>query len=98
MTIIDPYQVLGLNPTATADEIRQQYLALVRESPPERDPQRFAQIRDAYDQLRDPVASLERQLLDTTAVHTFDTLLAAENKRRSARRLPTAVLLSLAEA
>jgi len=95
--IIDPYDVLGVRPEATSDEIRQRYLALVREFPPEREPQRFAQVREAYDQLRDPVASMERRLLNTTAIDTFDTLLAAERQRQRGRRLSTSVLLSLAE-
>ena len=95
--IINPYEVLGVGPEATPDEIRQRYLALVREFPPEREPQRFAQIRAAYDQLRDPVASLERRLFNMTAIDTFDTLLAAERQRQRARRLPTPVLLSLSE-
>lgn len=96
--ISDPYHVLGVGPDTGPDEIRQRYLALVREFPPEREPQRFAQIREAYDQLRDPVASLERRLLNTTAIDTFDTLLAAERQRQGRRRLPTSLLLSLAEA
>ena len=95
--IIHPYEVLGVGPEATADEIRQRYLALVREFPPEREPKRFAEIRDAYDQLRDPIASLERRLFNLTAVDTFDTLLAAERRRQRGRRLPTPVLLSLGE-
>jgi DnaJ-class molecular chaperone len=93
----DPYEVLGLGPEAGEDEIRQKYLALVREFPPEREPKRFAEIREAYDQLRDPLVSLERRLFDLTAVDTLDTLLAAERQRQRGRRLPTPVLLSLGE-
>ncbi len=95
--MIDAYQVLSVSPDATEEQIRQRYLALVREFPPEQEPKRFAEIRQAYDQLRDPVVSLERRLFDLTAVDTFDTLLAAERQRQRARRLPTPVLLSLGE-
>ena len=95
--MIDPYEVLGVSADATEEQIRQRYLALVREFPPEQEPKRFAEIRDAYDQLRDPVVSLERRLFNLTAVDTFDTLLAAERQRQRARRLPTPVLLSLGE-
>ena len=95
--LTDPYEVLGLGPEAGEDEIRQRYLALVREFPPEREPKRFAEIREAYDQIRDPVVSLERRLFNLTAVDTFDTLLAAERQRQRGRRLPTSVLLSLGE-
>lgn len=95
--MIDPYEVLGVSPDATEEQIRQRYLALVREFPPEREPKRFAEVREAYDQLRDPVVSLERRLFNLTAVDTFDTLLAAERQRQRARRLPTPVLLALGE-
>ena len=95
--MIDPYEVLGVSADATEEQIRQRYLALVREFPPEQEPKRFAEIRAAYDQLRDPVASLERRLFNLTAVDTFDTLLAAERQRQRGKRLPTSVLLSLGE-
>ena len=95
--MIEPYEVLGVSADATEEQIRQRYLALVREFPPEQEPKRFAEIRDAYDQLRDPVVSLERRLFNLTAVDTFDTLLAAERQRQRSRRLPTPVLLSLGE-
>ena len=95
--MIDPYEVLGVSADATEEQIRQRYLALVREFPPEQEPKRFAEIREAYDQLRDPVVGLERRLFHLTAVDTFDTLLAAERQRQRGRRLPTPVLLSLGE-
>jgi len=95
--IINPYEVLGVGPEASADEIRQRYLTLVRQFPPEREPQRFAQVRAAYDQLRDPIVSLERRLFNLTATDTFDTVQATERQRQRGRRLPTPVLLSLAE-
>jgi DnaJ-class molecular chaperone len=95
--VTDLYDVLGLEADAGEDEIRQRYLTLVREFPPERNPDRFAVIRHAYDQLRDPVASLERRLFNTTATETFDTLLASEQQRWGKQRIPTEVLLSLAE-
>ena len=95
--MIDPYEVLGVSSDATEEQIRQRYLALVREFPPEQEPKRFAEVRAAYDQLRDPVASMERRLFNLTAVDTFDTLLAAERQRQRGKRLPTSVLLSLGE-
>lgn len=95
--MIDAYEVLGVSADATEEQIRQRYLALVREFPPEQEPKRFAEVRAAYDQLRDPVASMERRLFNLTAVDTFDTLLAAERQRQRGKRLPTSVLLSLGE-
>jgi curved DNA-binding protein CbpA len=53
---INPYDVLGLDPTATDAEVKQAYFQKVREHPPERDPQQFKRVRAAYDALRTPEA------------------------------------------
>ena len=89
----NPYTVLGLERSASAEEIRQAYFALVRTHPPERDPDTFKQIRAAYERLRDPERRLEADMLLLrpwpvpdrprraprldTAVHREDVLAAA---------------------
>jgi curved DNA-binding protein CbpA len=50
----DPRDILGIGPEASDDEIRAAYLRGIKEHPPDRDPEQFERIRDAYDQLRDP--------------------------------------------
>ena len=96
--ISDPYQVLGVDASADSQQIRARYLALVREHPPERNPEKFAEIRAAYDSLRDPVVRLQNRLFDLRTADTFDTLLASERQKLQRRRIPTDVLLSLADA
>ena len=93
--MIDPYQVLDLSPQANAEMIRRRYLELVRRHSPERDPERFAEIRAAYDQLRDPVVSLERRLFGLSASGSLDSLIAEKQVDVRARRLPTSLLMSL---
>jgi curved DNA-binding protein CbpA len=48
----NPYKVLGVERTATEAEIKQAYFRLIREHPPERDPEGFKHIRAAYEKLR----------------------------------------------
>jgi DnaJ-class molecular chaperone len=56
----DPYKLLGLTKTATADDIKKAYRKLVRESHPDLHPDdagaeaRFKAIASAYDLLKDP--------------------------------------------
>ena len=50
----DPYAILGIPDTASPEEVRRAYARLVRQHPPESDPAGFAQIRRAYEVLRDP--------------------------------------------
>jgi curved DNA-binding protein CbpA len=60
---LDPYAVLHLERTASAAEIKKAYFSLVREHPPERDPDMFKQIRAAYERLRDPEQRTETDML-----------------------------------
>ena len=57
----DPFIVLGVADDADDAAIRRRYLALVREFPPDRAPERFQAIRAAYEALSD-----ERRRLETT--------------------------------
>ena len=52
--VIDPYRVLGIDRQASEAEIKRAYFQLVRQFPPEREPEKFQEIRAAYEALRDP--------------------------------------------
>ena len=54
----DPFSLLGADENATDDEIKQRYLKLVRDFPPDREPERFQTYRAAFEAL-----STERQRL-----------------------------------
>jgi curved DNA-binding protein CbpA len=60
---LDPYAVLELERTASPAEIKKAYFSLVRAHPPERDPDKFKQIRAAYERLRDPEQRTETDML-----------------------------------
>ena len=93
----DPYQVLEVDPKSGDEEIRRRYLELVRRHPPDRDPKRFAEIRGAYEKLRDPIARLESRLFALETDDSLDAILADVKRRLRGVRIPTATLLSLAE-
>ncbi len=59
---MDPIEVLGISQNATDEEIRAAYLLKVRECPPDRSPEQFEKIRDAYETLRDPRRRLRHRL------------------------------------
>lgn len=46
------YEILGLSPGAKQGEIKKAYFKLVREFSPEKDPERFQEIRGAYERLK----------------------------------------------
>jgi len=93
----DPYATLGLSPHADEAEVRRRYLELVREFPPDRAPERFATIRAAYDELRDPARRLEDRLFYSGTTDNLDALAVDLRKRLRDKRIPLSVLLELAE-
>lgn len=93
----DPYEVLGLAHDADEAVIRRRYLELVRQFPPDRAPERFAAIRAAYDEVRDPARRLEAQIFKPSTTDSLDTLAADLRARLVAARLPLDALLALAD-
>jgi len=59
----DPYSVLGLDRSASAQDVRQAYFRLVRQYTPEAHPEEFKRIRAAYETLRSPLRRAELTLL-----------------------------------
>jgi curved DNA-binding protein CbpA len=60
----DPYQVLGIARGADDDAVRAAYLCAVRLHPPERDAERFAAVRKAFDAVSTARLRLEHDLFD----------------------------------
>lgn len=48
--------LMGVGDDASPQELHAAYLRLVRQHPPDRDPEQFESIRNAYDLLRNPRA------------------------------------------
>jgi curved DNA-binding protein CbpA len=93
----DPYQILGVPPEAPDAEVRRRYLELVRAYPPDRDPERFNEIHEAYSRLRDPAARMEKLLFHADRSDTLEAVLGDVRRRLRDARLPTDALLSLAK-
>jgi hypothetical protein len=94
----DPFTVLGVSESADDAAIKQRYLALVRAYPPDREPDRFQEIRQAYDALCTKRGRLEVQLLqartNALAQLKLQCLLApdANRGRASAERVAALIL------
>jgi curved DNA-binding protein CbpA len=94
----DPYEIFGLTADASEAEIRQRYLELVRQFPPDHAPERFAAVHAAYDALRDPVRRLHAQLfMFESKTDSFEAITADLRNRLRGVRLPVQTLLSLAD-
>jgi curved DNA-binding protein CbpA len=64
LTIEQACEALGIAADADEAAIRAAYLEQVRLHPPDRDPDRFEVIRDAYQRLRDPRIRAERIMFE----------------------------------
>ncbi len=69
LTDEEMYRILGTSAAADANGLRAAYLAKIREHPPERDPEEFERIRDAYQTLSDPIRKT-RRFFDSNALRT----------------------------
>jgi curved DNA-binding protein CbpA len=94
--MVDPHTILEVSPDIDEAGLRQRYLELVRQNPPEKHPRRFAEIREAYEQLRDPAKRLEMQLFQIHGSESLDDVIADLRSRVQGTRIPTEMLLSLA--
>ncbi len=70
----DPYRQLGVPETADDDTIRAAYLAAIRACPPERDRQRFEQVRAAFEAISSEPRRLAHALFDTQVPAVQDVL------------------------
>jgi curved DNA-binding protein CbpA len=62
------HHILGVEKTAGDREVRERYLALVREFPPDRHPEAFQRITRAYEALKDRRSRVRARL---TGVNDF---------------------------
>jgi hypothetical protein len=93
-TTFDPFAVLGLPRDAGEAEVRARYLDLVKQFPPDRDPEKFREIRAAYEAAKDPLVIAQRLIEppDDVVPEWADVL---EAQRKIPPQLTTAFLLSL---
>jgi len=75
-------EILGLPNTATEEEIRAAYLQKVKAHPPERSPEEFERIRDAYETLRDPRRRMRNLLLAEEPAAPLVSLFEGQQPQR----------------
>jgi len=56
----DPFSILGVDENADDSEIKRRYLALVRDFPPDREPDRFQTYRAAFEALQPSASGSQR--------------------------------------
>ncbi|HVQ76455.1 MAG TPA: DnaJ domain-containing protein [Candidatus Binatia bacterium] len=72
---MNPFEVLGIDQTAGDEAVRAAYLAAVRRSPPDRDPEGFRRVREAYDAVRDEERRLALRLFGPAPLERLEAVL-----------------------
>ena len=79
---MDPGEVLGVGQDAGEEEIRAAYVRQVKEHPPDRSPEEFERIRDAYDSLRDPRRRMRERLLSVDPLAPLVSVIELQARPR----------------
>jgi hypothetical protein len=90
----DPYAVLGVARDASEAEVRARYLELVKQYPPEQNPDAFRAVRAAFEAAKDPLI-IARQLTQPPGLDVPKWSDAIEAQRRIPPRLTSSFILSL---
>jgi len=90
----DPFQILGLSPDADEAEVRARYLELVKQFTPERAPEKFREIRMAYESAKDPLL-VAKHLARPPSEDVPQWSAVLESQQRNPPRLTPAFVLSL---
>jgi preprotein translocase subunit Sec63 len=93
----DPFAVLGISAELDDEAIRRRYLELVKQFPPERQPEKFAEIRRAYEALRDLDARLRYGLFEAGKGDSIDAILEELTCPTSRRRMSLPSLIRQAQ-
>ena len=86
--IQSPYEILNLPVNATSEVVKKQYKSLIRQYPPEQNPEEFNKIRTAYDHIKSElfskrdtfplykkISDIHSAITDTPSVSQHDKLL-----------------------
>lgn len=88
----DAFEELGLRASAGARELKRAYRARAAEHPPDRDPEGFRRVREAYEVLARPEVALGQLIAEET--HVAPSIRPAP-ELDLARALPLAVLRAM---
>ncbi len=93
----DPFSILGVDENADDSEIKRRYLALVRDFPPDREPDRFQTYRAAFEALQTERQRLAARLLapHNAALTRLETASLPPPEARRQSRVSQAQLTAL---
>ncbi len=84
------FLTLGLSGDATDEQIREAYLRMVKKHPPEKDPEHFRKVNDAYEALKDRRGRIHTAIYAPLLQGDYEQgLIEFSNARQVVRRRAT---------
>jgi DnaJ-class molecular chaperone with C-terminal Zn finger domain len=90
-----PYHVLNVSEQADDTSVKQAYLQQIKNHPPERDPQRFREIQQAYELIKDNESRLRHALFYWPNLEFEQLLDHAFQHENASQPMPTEDFLKL---
>jgi len=90
----DPFATLGVSPDADESQVRARYLELVKQYPPEQHPEKFREIRAAFEAASDPL-TLALRLIESPDESDGDWSQTLAEQERTPPPLAPSFILSL---
>lgn len=85
---MNPFDIMGVSPDADDKAIRNAYLEAVKRYPPERCPEQFSAVNEAYQKIKDEESRLRYILFNTLSTATSPMDAVRQHFSRSRRRIP----------
>jgi hypothetical protein len=90
----DPFKILGVSPDADETAVRARYLELVKQFPPDREPEKFREIRWAFEAAKDPL-SIAKGMISPPSDQAPEWAAMLAAQKLNPPRFSVALLLSL---
>ncbi len=74
--MLNPFTILNIEDNADDEAVRAAYVRAIRQSPPDRDPEGFRRIREAYEAIRDTEKRLAFRLFGPPPLPQLEDLFA----------------------
>jgi curved DNA-binding protein CbpA len=91
----DPYTLLGVTSSDDDATIRRRYLELVRKFPPEQFPEKFIEIRAAFEIVSDVDSRVRHRVFDKGRTETIERLIQELSSQAEPPRIPLQTLLKV---
>jgi curved DNA-binding protein CbpA len=83
MANLNPFYVLKVFHTSTDEEVRNAYISLIREYPPDRSPEKFQEVREAFEEIKHERDRIKRYLAFPRTIDNLSDIIPDKKPERN---------------